>query len=81
VLGLAGGLILGLVLAQLMVPLVVAASQATVVRPDVILVTSWAPLLVMLTTVIVVLATIVAALAGGLRRRGLGATLRIGEDR
>jgi hypothetical protein len=81
VLGLAGGLVLGLVLAQLMVPLVVAASQATVVRPDVTLVTSWVPLLVMLTSVIVVLATIVAVLAGGLRRRGLGATLRIGEDR
>ncbi|HKA69376.1 MAG TPA: FtsX-like permease family protein [Actinomycetes bacterium] len=81
VLGLAGGLVLGLVLAQLMVPLVVAASQATVVRPDVILVTNWAPLMVMLTTVVVVLATIVALLASGLRRRGLGATLRIGEDR
>ena len=81
VLGLAGGLILGLVVAGLMVPLVVAASQATVVRPDVILVTNWPPLLLMMASVIVVLATIVAALAGGLRRRGLGATLRIGEDR
>jgi len=81
VLGLVGGLVLGLVVADLMVPLVVSSSQATEVRPDVILVTNWPPLLIMLASVMAVLATIVAALAGGLRRRGLGATLRIGEDR
>jgi hypothetical protein len=63
------------------IPHIVLTAQATAVSPPVILSTPWFWIGVLSVAVLGLLAVIVAVLAASLRRGGLGATLRIGEDR
>jgi hypothetical protein len=80
VLGVLGGLLLGVVVAGLVVPHIVLTAQATTVEPPVIMMIPWTPILILAGAVVALLGLIVAVLATSLRRGGLGATLRIGED-
>jgi hypothetical protein len=80
-LGVLGGIALGLVVSRLVIPHIVLTAQATAVSPPVILSTPWLWIGVLSVAVLGLLAVIVAVLAASLRRGGLGATLRIGEDR
>jgi hypothetical protein len=77
VLGLAGGTLLGVVLAHLVVPRVVLTVRGGTAYPPVETVVSWPPLLVLLGTVLLVLATVLALGMRGLRA---GGTAPIGED-
>ncbi len=80
-LGVLGGVALGAVVAGLVVPHIVLTGQATTVSPPVIMSTPWPLILILAGAVVGLLGLIVAALGVSLRRAGLGATLRIGEDR
>jgi hypothetical protein len=79
-LGVIGGLLLGVAVAGLVVPHIVLTAQATTVEPPVIMTIPWTPILILAGAVVALLGLIVAMLATSLRRGGLGATLRIGED-
>ncbi|MDL4772562.1 FtsX-like permease family protein [Actinomadura xylanilytica] len=81
VLGLAGGLVLGLVVAQLVVPDIVLNVQAAPSYPPADLVVRWPLVLAMLAGVAAILGLVLLLLIRVLRRRGLTAGLRAGEDR
>ncbi|MEO3810454.1 ABC transporter permease [Sphaerisporangium sp. B11E5] len=80
-LSVAGGTLLAVVVAVLVVPHIVLTGQASSVTPPVLLDIPWPATLAMLAAVSALLFAIVAALARSLRRQGLGRALRIGEDR
>ncbi|MGI5167114.1 FtsX-like permease family protein [Spirillospora sp. CA-253888] len=80
-LGLAGGLMLGLLVARLVVPKIVLTVQAAAPYPPADLVVRWPLVLGVTAGVALVLALVVAVLLRVLHRRGLGADLRAGEDR
>ncbi|GGL15149.1 hypothetical protein Sme01_16480 [Sphaerisporangium melleum] len=80
-LSLAGGTLLAVVVASLVVPHIVLTGQAVAVTPSVLLDIPWPATLALLAVVAALLFTIVAGLARSLRRQGLGRALRIGEDR
>jgi ABC-type lipoprotein release transport system permease subunit len=80
-LGVLGGVALGAIVARLVVPHIVLTAQATTVSPPVIMSTPWLLILILAGAVVGLLGFIVAVLGASLRRAGLGATLRIGEDR
>ncbi|GAA1512057.1 ABC transporter permease [Sphaerisporangium rubeum] len=80
-LSVAGGTLLAVVVATLVVPHIVLTGQASLVTPPVLLDIPWPATLAMLAAVSALLFAIVAALARSLRRQGLGRALRIGEDR
>jgi len=80
-LGVLGGVALGAIVARLVVPHIVLTAQATTVSPPVIMSTPWPLVLILAGAVVGLLGFIVAVLGASLRRAGLGATLRIGEDR
>ncbi|MFC6086489.1 FtsX-like permease family protein [Sphaerisporangium aureirubrum] len=80
-LSVAGGTLLAVVVAALVVPHIVLTGQASTVSPPVLLDIPWPATLAMLAAVSALLFAIVAGLARSLRRQGLGRALRIGEDR
>jgi hypothetical protein len=79
-LGLAGGLALGLAIGRVVIPHSVLTVRATAPYPEVRLVVPWPPILALLAGVPALLAAVLAVLVRFLRRRGLGAAIRIGED-
>ncbi|MFF4237954.1 FtsX-like permease family protein [Actinomadura geliboluensis] len=80
-LGLLGGTVLGLVVARLVVPHIVLGVQAAEPYPPAELVVQWPILLAMLAGVAAVLGLVLPPVIRMLRRRDLGAGLRVGEDR
>lgn len=80
VLGLGGGTLLAAGLATVVVPHLVISGQATGVTPPVLLDIPWTETGLLLLVLAAVLFLIVVLLAGSMRRRGLGRTLRAGED-
>ncbi|WP_214108908.1 ABC transporter permease [Acrocarpospora catenulata] len=79
-LSLAAGTALAVVVAELVVPHIVLTGQATSVTPGVLLDIPWGATIGLLAGTAVLLFAVVAGLARTLRRQGLGAALRIGED-
>ncbi|MES9537401.1 FtsX-like permease family protein [Actinomadura sp. NPDC000600] len=80
-LGLLGGTVLGLVVARLVVPHVVLSVQAAEPYPPAALVVQWPVVLAVAGGVAVALGLVLAPVIRTLRRRNLGAGLRVGEDR
>lgn len=80
-LGLLGGTFLGLVVARLVVPHVVLSVQAADPYPPAELVVQWPVVLAVLAGVAAVLGLVLPPVMRILRRRNLGAGLRVGEDR
>ncbi|MFC4910893.1 FtsX-like permease family protein [Actinomadura gamaensis] len=80
-LGLAGGLVLGLVVARLVVPHIVLTVQASKPYPPAELVVPWLAVAGLAAGVAVMLGLVLAVVIRVLRRRGLGGDLRAGEDR
>ncbi|WP_433466917.1 FtsX-like permease family protein [Spirillospora sp. CA-128828] len=80
-LGLLGGTVLGLVVARLVVPHIVLSVQAAQPYPPAELVVQWPVVLAVLGAVAAVLGLVLAPVIRTLRRRNLGAGLRVGEDR
>ncbi|MGI5204332.1 FtsX-like permease family protein [Spirillospora sp. CA-108201] len=80
-LGLLGGTVLGLVVARLVVPHIVLSVQAAEPYPPAGLVVQWPVVLAVLGGVAAVLGLVLAPVVRTLRRRDLGAGLRVGEDR
>ena len=78
--GLIGGTLLGIALAWLVLPLIAITQEATVAVPEVIVVYPWDTIFWLELSLIVVLAAAVGLLAVMLRRMGLGALLRLGEE-
>ena len=78
--GLVGGTLLGVALAWLVLPLIAITQEATVAVPEVIVVYPWDTIFWMELSLIAVLAAAVGLLAVMLRRMGLGALLRLGEE-
>ncbi|RIK45962.1 MAG: hypothetical protein DCC58_04830 [Chloroflexi bacterium] len=76
----AGGTVLGLVLAWSVLPLVSLTQEAAAVVPAVIVVIPWKAVLALEAVTIVVLIVVVIALAAFLRRLGLGSVLRLGGE-
>ncbi|MFI0410001.1 FtsX-like permease family protein [Actinomadura sp. 3N508] len=81
VLGLLGGTLLGLVVARLVVPHVVLSVQAAEPYPPADLVVRWPVVLGMVAGVAAVLGLVLPPVIRVLRRRNVGAGLRVGEDR
>ncbi|HEU5159990.1 MAG TPA: ABC transporter permease [Streptosporangiaceae bacterium] len=79
--GLAGGLTLGLAIGRVVIPHSVLTVGATAPFPPVRLIVPWPPILALLAIVPALLAVVLALLVRSLRRQGLGAAIRIGEDR
>ncbi|TDB82880.1 ABC transporter permease [Actinomadura sp. KC216] len=80
-LGLLGGTLLGLVVARLVVPHVVLSVQAAEPYPPADLVVRWPVVLAMVAGVAAVLGLVLPPVIRVLRRRNVGAGLRVGEDR
>ncbi|WP_258944079.1 ABC transporter permease [Actinomadura luteofluorescens] len=80
-LGLLGGTVLGLVVARLVVPHIVLSVQAAEPYPPADLVVQWPVVLAVAGGVAAVLGLVLAPVVRTLRRRNLGAGLRVGEDR
>jgi hypothetical protein len=78
-LGLAGGLLLGVVVAHLVVPHVVLTVSATAPYPPVHVIARWPVVLAMLTAIVAVLTGVLLLLVRSLRR-GAPAAARPGED-
>jgi predicted lysophospholipase L1 biosynthesis ABC-type transport system permease subunit len=78
--GLVGGTLLGVLLAWVVLPLISITQEATEVVPGVIVVYPWQTILWLELAIIAVLGAAVLMLAVMLRRMGLGALLRIGEE-
>ncbi|GAA4493936.1 ABC transporter permease [Actinoallomurus oryzae] len=79
--GLAGGLLLGIVVARLVVPHVVLTVSATAPYPPAQVILRWPVVLAMLAAIVVLLTAVLLLLVRSLRRGGPGQTLRLGEDR
>ncbi len=80
-LGVAGGLLLGVVVTHLVVPHIVLTVRATAPYPPARVIVEWPVVLAMLAAVIVLLAATLLLLVRSLRRHGLGQAVRLGEDR
>lgn len=78
--GLAVGTALGVALAWFVLPLVSLTQAAAATVPPVTVVVPWSAVGALLAAVLVVLVATVAVLAGTLSRRGLGSSLRMGEE-
>jgi predicted lysophospholipase L1 biosynthesis ABC-type transport system permease subunit len=79
--GLAGGLLLGIVVARLVVPHVVLTVSATAPYPSPHVIMRWPVILVMLAAIVVLLAAVLVLLVRSLRRGDPGQAMRLGEDR
>ncbi|RFS84549.1 ABC transporter permease [Actinomadura spongiicola] len=80
-LGLLGGTVLGLVVARLAVPHIVVGVRAARPYPPAEAVVQWPVLLAMAAGVTLVLGLVLLPLFAALRRRDVGAGIRVGEDR
>ncbi|WP_242900674.1 ABC transporter permease [Actinomadura terrae] len=78
--GLAGGLVLGLVVARLVIPHIVLSVQAAPPYPPAELIVQWPVVLAMLAGVAAVFGLVLPLVIRMLRRRDPGAGLRAGED-
>ncbi|MEZ4521835.1 MAG: ABC transporter permease [Thermomicrobiales bacterium] len=78
--GLIGGTLLGIALAWAVLPLIAITQEATEAVPGVIVVYPWQTILWLELSMIAVLILAVGLLAIMLRRMGLGALLRLGEE-
>jgi hypothetical protein len=78
--GLAGGLLLGIVVARLVVPHVVLTVSATAPYPPAHVILRWPVILTMLAAIVVLLAAVLLLLVRSLRRSGSGQALRLRED-
>jgi hypothetical protein len=79
--GLAGGLLLGIVVARLVVPHVVLTVSATAPYPPAHVIMRWPVILAMLAAIVVLLTAVLLLLVRSLRRGGPGQAIRLGEDR
>ncbi|WP_131743453.1 FtsX-like permease family protein, partial [Actinomadura roseirufa] len=79
-LGLLGGLVLGLVVGRLVIPHIVLGVQAAPPYPPADLIVQWPVLLALLAGVGAALGLVLPVVLRVLRRRGLGAGLRAGEE-
>ena len=79
--GLAGGLLLGIVVARLVVPHVVLTVSATAPYPPAHVILRWPVVLVMLAVILVLLTVVLLLLVRSLRRGDPGQAMRLGEDR
>lgn len=79
--GLAGGLLLGIVVARLVVPHVVLTVSATAPYPPAHVIMRWPVVLAMLAAIVVLLTVVLLLLVRSLRRGGPGRLVRLGEDR
>ncbi|MGH3392202.1 MAG: ABC transporter permease, partial [Actinomadura sp.] len=79
-LGLLGGVVLGLAVAQLVIPHVVLTPRAAAPYPPVDIVISWGPILGLLSGVVLLLGVVLALLGHALRRAGFDTAGRIGAD-
>ena len=80
-LGVAGGLLLGVVVTHLVVPHIVLTVRATAPYPPARVIVEWPIVLAMLAAVAALLTATLLLLVRSLRRRGLGQAVRLGEDR
>jgi FtsX-like permease family len=80
-LGVAAGLVLGIVVAQLVLPLVSITSDASSPVPGVVVVVPWLALTALAAGMAVLLGTVVMLVSRHLRHIGLASALRLGEDR
>lgn len=80
VLSLIGGTALGFLLSWLILPLITVNREAEQVFPSLIVVIPWQTILLLEAVILLLLLIVSTALALILRRVGLGAALRIGED-
>ncbi|MDL4815390.1 FtsX-like permease family protein [Actinomadura opuntiae] len=78
--GLAGGTVLGLVVARLVVPHLVVGLQTTEPYPPAVLIVQWPLVAAMLAGTAAVLALVLPPVIRVLRRRNVGAGLRAGEE-
>jgi predicted lysophospholipase L1 biosynthesis ABC-type transport system permease subunit len=79
--GLAGGLLLGIVVAHLVVPHVVLTVSATAPYPPAHVILRWPVVLAMLAVIVILLAAVLLLLVRSLRRGDPGQAMRLGEDR
>jgi hypothetical protein len=79
--GLAGGLLLGIVVARLVVPHVVLTVSATAPYPPAQVILRWPVVLAMLAAIVILLTAVLLLLVRSLRHGGPGQTRRLGEDR
>jgi hypothetical protein len=79
--GLAGGLLLGIVVARLVVPHVVLTVSATAPYPPAHVILRWPVVLAMLAVIVVLLTAVLLLLVRSLRRGDPGQAMRLGEDR
>ena len=75
-----GGTALGLIIGWLVLPFVTVTQQGTAPVPAVIVEVPWERILILDVSGAIVLALAVAAIGALLRRRGVGSTLRMGDD-
>lgn len=80
VFGLVGGTLLGVMLAWVVLPLIAITQAATEAVPGVIVVYPWLTIFWLEMSIVAVLLAAVGLLAVMLRRMGLGALLRLGEE-
>ena len=80
-LALAGGALVGVLVAHLVVPHIVLTVRATAPYPPVVLLTPWGSIVAMLAGILAVLLLVLGLLVHNLRRRGLGGAVRLEEDR
>jgi predicted lysophospholipase L1 biosynthesis ABC-type transport system permease subunit len=78
--GLAGGLLLGIVVARLVVPHIVLTVSATAPYPPAHVILRWPVILAMLAAIVVLLAAVLLLLVRSLRRSGSGQAMRLRED-
>ncbi len=79
--GLAGGLLLGVVVARLVVPHVVLTVSATTPYPPAHVIVRWPVVFAMLAAIVVLLTVVLLLLVRSLRRGGAGQAMRLGADR
>jgi predicted lysophospholipase L1 biosynthesis ABC-type transport system permease subunit len=80
VFGLIGGTLLGIMLAWVVLPLIAITQEASEAVPSVVVVYPWLTILWLELSIVGVLLAAVGLLAVMLRRMGLGALLRLGEE-
>ncbi|HUG14814.1 MAG TPA: ABC transporter permease [Thermomicrobiales bacterium] len=80
VVSLVAGATLGLLLSWLVLPLITVSRSAGAVFPAAIVIIPWGTIALLMASIVAVLAAASLLIVISLRRRGLGAALRIGED-
>jgi hypothetical protein len=79
-LALAGGTLVGILVAHLVVPHIVLTVRATAPYPPVDLLTPWRQIAMVLAGVLLALLLVIGGLVRAMRRQGIGRAARLGED-